>query len=444
MLTLVSVVSASPTGNPTSSSPSTAPTSFAQLPINQDDLNAFSQLSTNLNRATWRDCNANGDPCFVCSNNDTESAAVDCEAHPMLGALNRKERRITGFRFRNLNIKGTVDQFVLFAFTALKHVDLSSNRSRAWGNRILPSFGSNCVEVKACDADGGSCNFGVVAPLCSALPPTPAPTSAPSQVGLYVGIAVGGAIALGLLSLTLIYLTNRRNKKRAREEKRKAKDRKRRKMMQGNDEEDVVSVFSQGTIGGSSMGSAPPARKSISKKPYSSLRTRRNSYQKMYRAPSGDSQGSMVSAGGAAPPPPRWVQQVDPNTGIPYWVDPASGAITRENPMMGLAPPPSGNKSMMRKDSAKALAKKGSSRALKSASSAHQVLTKKGSSRNVAAPSGPPVPPQSRMPSSMSMQRMPVPGEAPVGPWEEVFDNATGSTYWVNSSTGQFSWTRPM
>lgn len=38
------------------------------------------------------------------------------------------------------------------------------------------------------------------------------------------------------------------------------------------------------------------------------------------------------------------------------------------------------------------------------------------------------------------------PGVAPnvmQSPWEEIYDSATDSSYWVNSATGAFSWTNP-
>lgn len=413
--------------------PTSSPTTSPTLHVNQNDVNAFYQLSVNLERANWKDCNStNPDPCLVCSSN-TNDHSVTCENIGL-------ERRITGFKFRNLGIFGNTDSFVFFAFTALKSVDLSSDVAKPFVNQIVLPDGASCASASFCLRPNATCNFGPVVPVCDGSP-TKSPTSAgpaPSNnddIALYAGVSVA-VFVLALLFFFGVYVYTRRLKQEEEQEERKLERRDSRRAME-EEQFQQQQMMMQQQYGGypvamgypmnpildvekgrmsssrdASTSGSGARRKSQSRKSFSSLRTR----QKKSQAGPGPERNNSP-----APAQEHWIQQLDAATGSPYWLNPATGMIRSDNPHQ---PRAGSSKDLRAAGSSRTLVTHGSSKSLKRSGSSKSL---KSTSSQRRVPAGPPpgAPPhaapyphpsqqQFMQPQQMMVGGMPPPGM--VGP----------------------------
>ena len=164
--------------------------------LNEMDLSAFNQLSEALDRPSWTECNkTNVDPCEVCYN-PNEDHAIICDTVPTSGGgrrLEDMERRIVGLRLRNLGIKGLLPVELLESFGALRELRLSSDSLSPSVNRVKAG-GKGCVDPDFCARV--NCDLDGAIPICGQ-----EETRASSEG---VSVAVIGGLAAGLGAIVLI------------------------------------------------------------------------------------------------------------------------------------------------------------------------------------------------------------------------------------------------
>ena len=148
--------------------PSQSPT----IRLNPDEFAAWQFLASTLQSSQWTACNANVDPCAACDP-PTANAAINCSDYARFRALRRTrllandvnattgERRVTGIVLRNVSASGVVVPDVINTFSQLQYIDLS-------GNDLSLPVGLSCLPIYNCLLQGVVCNFGANVPVCDA------------------------------------------------------------------------------------------------------------------------------------------------------------------------------------------------------------------------------------------------------------------------------------
>ena len=420
--------STSPTQNPTLS-PTTSPTETPLL--NALEMANWQNIYDSTNGNTWLACGSRDGPCTAC-NNVAGGQVIQCEefatTRRRLDDQGREllpaqglELRITKIQLRNVGMNGVLSVSALNGFSALTNLDLSSAQGVSGENLITFSAverlvsGERCVNVDVCQINGVFCDLGETAIPCpedGVLQGTEAPEKLSDAV--IIGAAVGGGVVVIMAFAAILYV--RSNQKREERKRKKRRERRRRERDEYGYEMDPYSGApssrgkSRGGGGGRSgrgktrSGSRRSARRSggasggrsssrgsssgrRSKSKRSSSK-KRKTLKKNYR-PS-------KTAGNSV-----WQEAYDYNSGSAYYVNQQTGEFSWTNPEVGGgsggAPPP-------------------------------------GSPPQAA--SGPPVAP------SRGAPQVAQPVVAGASPWEEVYDSQSDQVYYVNSNTGEFSWTR--
>jgi hypothetical protein len=405
--------------------------------INANDEASFVTFQKAMGGEWWVDCNLPGvSACDSCAQPSADhhitcvTQAVTTSSTGRRLSVPVMERRITEIVLRNINATGVVPVTALNALTSLMFVDLSSDADSATPNDISLPANKPCANIKACQDASVGCNFNrgdtCNAPVCDDLGlPITTGCAATSRVNtVAIGAAVGSILFLLLLGGLLAYYlaTKKQRDRAARRRKRKAAKKSEERRMQRDMEDAGYNPNVARLRSGESQSrlDRTGSRKSMSRK------SSKKAFKTGYRP---DSQA----------PESQWSQAFDYQSGATYWINNVTGAFSWTPPAgMGVQQPP-------------AFASGGSMRAppppIPSASFGGMT----------------PAPPMSRMPAMAPPMAAGAFGAAPGGfgsapgrgfgnsypqpggpLWEEIYDSATDSSYWVNPATGQFSWQNPM
>lgn len=334
------------------------------------------------------------------------------------------ERRIVEIRLGNVGAVGEINPVLFEAFAALEVLDMTSDPTLPNANHLTlaktkDGATSECAQIPSC-TNGAHCKLDSEVPVCDerGLPPGAPSRSATVDPALAAGASVGTVVGLlALCGASYYYVTaesrRRRAKKKSREKKlRQAERRVRRAQEEGMppDARDLrVLERAASSRGGESSRSLTAAASSRSL-------GKVKSFKKTYQPRGGP------GAGGAT-----WSQAIDYASGATYYINNVTGQFQWERPppgeMISGAP---GLRGPPAPPSASPFAPPQFARGAFGAAP--------GGFGSFAGPPG----------GGFAAVAYGGPMSGAGGAqWEEVYDSSSDSSYWINSATGEFSWTNP-
>jgi len=460
--------SRSPTDTPTTSpsrlptaSPTNQPTASPSLGLHPDDQAAWSIIRTALQSDYWWDCGGPGSACEACQVPDV-THYIKCDTiavRSSTGVLLRHEVRITEIVLPSIGAWGEAPVQAFNVFPNLLFLNFETLPDTEYINVITLPPGMTCARIIACDDPSLPCSLGGDStPICNAdgLPILSTGVPTPVNTSILIGLACG-VLAMFVLAflVALCLLWRAEFDRRLRREKRRDE-----RSGGAHATSDTAKATTRALLNQAGLTSLASSNMLKSSASLRSLKRRRSMKARAARATTGNGRYTVENASAN-----QWSQSFDYQSGATYWINNVTGAFSwtppagsapqpppqqhQPMPMMMASPssrsvgsshsfrappppvpgmPPPGPPPVQRAPSmAMAQPVYQSMRVNQSASMAFGALG--AAPGGFGAPSG----------ADMSYAQAPMPQDM----WEEIYDSATDSSYWVNSSTGQFSYKDP-
>ena len=331
------------------------------------------------------------------------------------------EFRVTEVTLRGVGLSGVVPVSAINKWTYMTTIDLSTPADSNIINDLQLPPGSICAMITACE-NGGCSLGGDSVPLCDASGRPLLSANAANAPFNYaaLGYAIGGIAAFVVLVCFVALMVTRRADylKRRKRKERKMKKRRMSRRQLGSSPATVSRLQDE------LRASRDSQRVQSPRLPKTASRRLSGSRKSMSRKGSQRAKNSYRADASEG----QWSQAFDYQSGATYWINNVTGAFSW-SPPAGVAPPGPA--------AGGGLARGGSMRA------PPPPLPSTASQRGGAVRAPPPGAPLS--PVAVGMFGGPPGGFAPPQQpvWEEIYDSATDSSYWVNPVTGQFSWQPP-